>query len=300
MSNVTYVTHDKSGGIPNNTTIETELQGDGSQRQVVAIRTPSDSSPIYTSNRLNYLSELALGNITSRTSVNKFGAAPDGVQITSTDIWDRANAAATQQIWLAPTAARVHAIVSSDAADTGFNVRVYGLTSWDTAETSELVALNGTTPVNTSNSYVIIHRMKCIYTAAKTTNAGTISATAATDSTVTALILAGNGQTEMAIYGVPSTQKALLHRWNCQIDKTTAAAVSADFRLFVNENPNVQTTGFLRKDDMSLQSTGTSAFERVYAIPPVYSGPCIIKVNAIGSAADIDGESGFDLELVTI
>jgi hypothetical protein len=160
--------------------------------------------------------------------------------------------------------------------------------------------MGGTVSVNTANSYVIIHRMKIIPTAAKTTNAGTITATAATDSTVTAVILPGDGQTEMAIYGVPSTKKALLHRWSCQIDRTSAAAVTTDFILRVNENPNVQLTGFLRKDDMSLQSTGASAHSRVYTLPPVFAGPCIIKVQAIGSAADIDGASEFDLELVTI
>ena len=290
MTSVIYTPSESplAGAVPKDTEIATHARANDS----AAIQDVWSAS--------HYFSELALGNIPGRSTVNKFGAAPDGVQSTATDIWSRANATPTQQIWLAPTAARVHAIVSSSTADTGFNVRVYGLTSWDTAETSELVALNGTTPVNTSNSYVIIHRMKCIYTAAKTTNAGIISATAVTDGTVTAIIEIGDGQTEMAIYGVPSTQKALLHRWSCGIDKTAAAVVTVDFRLLVNENPNTQTVGFLRKDDMSLQSTGTNSNTRIYPIPPVYSGPCIIKVQGIGSAADIDGESGFDLELVTI
>ena len=250
------------------------------------------------SQRGSYFSELVLGNIPGRTYVSKFGAAPDGIQTTATDIWSRANATPTQQIWLAPTAARVHALVSSSAADT-FVVQVRGLKTWDSAETSENVTLTGQTPVNTTNSYVIIHRMKCVYTAAKTTNAGTITATAADDGTVTAVILPGDGQTEMAIYGVPSIQKAILHRWTVNVDRTTAAA-AVDFTLRVNENPNIQTVGFLRKDDISLTTTGTTAHERIYMTPPVFAGPCIIKVQGIGTAADIEAESGFDLELVTI
>lgn len=150
------------------------------------------------------------------------------------------------------------------------------------------------------NSYVIIHRMKITPTAAKTTNAGIISATAATDATVTAVILAGDGQTEMAIYGVPSTQKALMYRWGCSIDKASGAAASVDFQLRVNENPNVQTTGYLRKNDMALQSTGTNAKDKVFMLPVVFAGPCIIKVQGTASAADVDASSGFDLELVTL
>ena len=251
----------------------------------------------------NYFTDLALGNIQGHYSVNKFGAAPSGAQITATDIWSRANATPTQQIWLAPTAARVHAIVSSDALDTGFNVKLWGLKTWDTAETSETVALTGQVPVNTVNSYVIIHRMKIIPTAAKPVAVGTITATAAVDNTVTALIIppAGephDGQTGMAIYGVPSTQTALLHSWYAQIDKATGVAASCDFRLRVNENPNIQTTGFLRKSDISVQSTGTNSKDRAFIIPQRYEGPCIIKIQAIASTADLDAEAGFALELV--
>jgi hypothetical protein len=254
----------------------------------------------------NYLSDVSLDNVPGRKTVNKFGASPNGIQTTLTDIWSRADATPTQQIWLAPTAARVHALVSTSAADTGFYVQVYGLTSWDTAETSELVLMAGQTPANTANSYVIIHRMKMIPTAAKTLNAGTITATAADDGTITAVInysalaSAGDGQTEMAIYGVPSTQRLLIHNWFVSLDKAAGAAVSVNWRISVNPNPNVQTTGFLRKMDASTQSTGVSALDLPFTPPLRYDGPCIIKVQAYGSAADISGFSSFDAELVTI
>lgn len=248
--------------------------------------------------------EVARGRVTGVTSVNKFGSAPDGIQTTITDIWSRANAAVTQQIWLAPTAARIHAIVSSSASDDGDpvgvgarTIRVYGLKTWDLAETSEDITLNGTTPVNTANSYVIIHRMKVLTSGATSINVGTITATAATDSTVTAVILPGDGQTEMAIYGVPSTQSFYLTRWSAAVAKN-ATAVYCSFQLRVNENPDVQTTNFIRKNDLSVLSTGSTNVEKVFTNPIKYSGPCIIKVQAEGSANDIDGKSGFDGYLV--
>lgn len=254
----------------------------------------------------DYALKVARGQISGVTSVNKFGTAPDGIQTTVTDIWSRADSAATQQIWLAPTAARIHALVSTSTNDDGNpvgtgarTIQVTGLTAWNAAETSETVTLDGTTPVNTANSYVIIHRMKVLTCGASGPNVGVITATAATDNTITALIAAGDGQTEMAIYGVPSTQDFYMTRWSCGIGKGAAAAVSASFELRVNENPDVQTVAFLRKNDFSVQSNGSTNVEKHFANPIKYAGPCIIKVQAYGSAADIDGKSGFDGYLVT-
>lgn len=250
--------------------------------------------------------EVAAGRVAGFSRVNKFGAAPNGIQTTATDIWSRADSVPTQQIWVAPTQARVHAIVSSSTSDDGNPVgvgartlRVYGLTSWTTAETSEDITLDGTTPVNTVNSYVIIHRMKVLTSGATNINVGTITATAATDSTITAVILPGDGQTEMAIYGIPSTQTIYIKRWGASIGKAGGTTVSANFKFLVNENPNVQLTNFLRKDDIDLASSGSSVLSRTYDIPPSFSGPCIVKVQATASAADIDGTSGFDGYVVT-
>ena len=253
----------------------------------------------------DYALRVARGLVTGVKSVNKFGKAPSGVQTTATDIWSRANASATQQIWLAPTAARIHAIVSSSASDDGApvgvgarTIRVYGLQTWDLAETSEDITLNGTTSVNTVNSYVIIHRMKVLTSGASSVNGGTISATAATDGTITAVILPGEGQTEMAIYGVPSIQSFYMTRWSASMGKEPTAQ-TIQFNLRVNENPNVQTTNYLLKNDINVVSTGSSFSQVLHHNPPKYSGPCIIKVQGTASTADIDAASAFDGYLVT-
>lgn len=254
----------------------------------------------------NYALNVARGLITGVSSVNKFGASPSGVQTTATDIWSRADATPTQQIWLPPTQARVHAIVSTSTDDDGSpagngarTIRVYGLTSWTTAEVSEDITLNGTGSVNTVNSYVIIHRMKVLTSGTTSINVGTISATAATDATVTAVIRPGEGQTEMAIYGVPSIQSFYLTRLCCSIDRASAVAVDADFTLLVNEAPTTNLLNYLWKHNMSLQSTGTSTACQNFQNPIKYAGPCIIKVQATGSAADIDATAAFDGYLVT-
>jgi len=250
--------------------------------------------------------EVARGLRGSTIAVSKFGRAPSGVQTTATDIWSRADATPTQQIWVQPTTARIHAIVSTAVTDvsgsTGAtSVTVYGLTSWTTAETSETVTLNGTTPVNTVSSYVIIHRM--VANASSTTtavgvNLGTISATAATDGTVTAIISIGQGQTQMAIYGIPSIQTFYLKRFFASLNDGSATT-RMDIQFRVNENPNTQRFAFINKRDLQLSNEGTSALSVNLDIPVKFVGPCIIKIQGIGSTADVDTSAGFDGYLVT-
>lgn len=257
----------------------------------------------------DFLLEVAKGNVAGHTAVNKFGHAVDGVQTTITDIWDRADATPTQQIWLAPTAARIHAITSTstnddgDPAGTGARtLRIYGLQTWSSAETSEDITMDGTSNVNTVNSYVIIHRMKVLTSGASGPNVGIITATAATDSTVTAAILASAGQTQMAIYGVPSTQTFYVMNYRASIidsGGTPGTARDVGISLVVNEFPNTQPTVFITKDNDGIANTSSASAIHEYAPPSAFAGPCIIKVQGIGSAADTNVTAGFDGILVT-
>ena len=164
------------------------------------------------------------GDFSGYTAVNKFGRSTDVDDGVNTDIWDVANANSypsaaldQQAIWVPPTTARTHQIASTSANDDGDpvgtgarTIQVYGLTGWGAAETSEVVTMNGTTDVATSSSYVIIHRMKVLTYGGSGPNVGSITATADTDDTITAMIAPGEGQTQMAIYGFPSTQTAYM------------------------------------------------------------------------------------------
>jgi hypothetical protein len=246
------------------------------------------------------------GEVPGISGVNKFGQAPDGVQTTLTDIWARADATPTQQIWLAPTAARIHALVSSDAGDDGSpvgigarTVRVYGLQTWASAETSEVVTLNGVGAVNTVNSYVIIHRMAVVTMGASGPNVGTITATAAVDGTVTAAILPAKGQTQLAIYGVPSTQTLYLTSVLFSIHDTGGTSKKLDGFLVVNPNPDVQTIGFLVKDNGGANTAGSSTYVRNYDPYFAIPGPAIVKLQGISSTADLNVTAAFDGYLVT-
>ena len=252
----------------------------------------------------DFMLNVARGLVSGMSVVHKWGRAPSGVQTSLTDIWDRADTTPTQQVWLCPTAARVHAIVSTSASDDGSpvgvgarTVVVYGLTSWSTAEVSETVTLNGVGAVNTANSYVIIHRMKVATYGASGPNVGTITATAATDSTITAAILPGNGQTEMAIYGVPSTQTAYLTEFHASMNDAGATS-RIDLQLRLCDDPASFPTVFRLSRSFQLTNTGVSAYNETFVPPLRIPGPAIIKMSGVGSAADLDASAAFDVILI--
>ena len=359
-----------------------------------------------------------MGAIGGAYAVNKYGLAVDGVQQAGSDIWDRANASATQNTWLAPTAARVHTIVSTSANDvcakgtltltgqpadtntltvgskvyvmqttltdvdgnvkigasasatidnivaainlaagagttyaasmttnadttvavngagdtmvlwdqlngliattetmdnttwggavtvagTGaVGLRVSYLPTWGTKETTEDVILHGDVGVAMTNSAVMINRMKVIDSGAQyNENAGIITATAASDSTVSAAIIVGAGQTLMAIYGIPSTQTAYLTSWHVDSHDTAnpGTATEVDFTLLVNEAPDVDPTTFLNKSNIGTLVLGNSHAHRFYNPYNAVSGPAIIKVRGVSTVDDAEGSAEFDLYLL--
>lgn len=245
---------------------------------------------------------LGMGLLDGAMAVNKYGRANAGVDASKSDIWDRADVSDTQKIWLPPTDARIHAIKSSSVADdiagTGARtIKIYGLTAWDVEESSETIEMDGTTNVNTANSYVIIHRMKLITWGTGGTNAGNITATAATDTTITAQINIAEGQTQMAIYGVPEGKTALMSSYYASVIKASSS-IGVQLSLLVNTYPNVITTGYIVKHTQGLTSEGTNYLSHDFFTPMRITGPAIIKMQAISSAANTDVNAGFNIIVV--
>jgi len=243
--------------------------------------------------------QVPAGQIDGVTGVNKFGRCTDVDQALH-DIWDIPGTAT----WVAPTAARIHDIASTSASDDGApvgvgarTIRVWGLTAWGAAEVSEDIIMNGVGNVPTQ-ALVIIHRMQVLTKGASGPNVGTITATAQVDGTITAQINIGEGQTQMAIYGVPSVRDAYLSCWYASQTKTGGAAASVDMRLLVNPEPDAELLGFLVKGTAGMISTGSTRFQHFYDPYFKVPGPAIIKVDAIASANDNDLSAGFDLYLV--
>lgn len=244
--------------------------------------------------------DLIDGKVSGCKSVNKFGRA-NNVDGNPTDIWDMANTTVDDQaIWVAPTQARIHDIASSSASDDGDpagvgarTLRIFGLTDWDTAEVSEDIVLNGTTNVPTVNAYVIIHRMRVLTKGATSANVGKIKATAQVDGSVTAEIFTGQGQTQMAIYGIPSTQVAYVMSFWAGLNKATAGDV--DVYLLENPEPDAELLNFLTKHTFGISTTGSSYVPHRFDPFSKVPGPAIIKVMGRGAPVNMDVSAGFDL-----
>ncbi len=239
-------------------------------------------------------------NTSGMSRENKFGRSTNVDSGVDTDLWDGANATDDIDIWIAPTQARIHNIASSSASDDGDpvgvgarTIEVFGLTSWSTVEVGEIIELNGVGNVPTVNSYVIIHRMRVLTKGATSINVGVITATAATDGTITAQINAGQGQTQMAIYGIPSGFTLYLTQIYAGILKTGSAGF-ADCSLMVNPNPDVELLNFRTEHTFGASSTGTSQPGVPFRPYKPVQGPSIVKIQANGSAGNLDVDGGFD------
>lgn len=249
--------------------------------------------------------EVAKGNVAGHFPVNKYGGNTEIATGTTADIWSRGAVGGTL-IWVAPTAARTHTIASTDANDTtggtgARTVQVYGLTDWNTHETSEIVTMDTATPP-TTGAFVIIHRMRVLTTGSGSLrNIGLITATATTDGTVTAEIPIGEGQTLMAIYGVPSTETLYLNDISAEMGKTAGgtATASVDLDLLVNCEPQTQLLAFTHKHHFGLAQTGTSGIVIPFPPPKKIEGPAIVKIQADSLSNGMDVSAWFNGATIT-
>jgi hypothetical protein len=170
--------------------------------------------------------EVSKGNVPKHSRVNKSGMNLDiDTGSFPEDLCEKGG------LWVAPTAARIHNIASSDANDTsaGTGARTIHIQGLDGsyALTSETITMNGTSNVATVNSYTIIFFMYIETAGSGLTNAGNIIATAQVDGTQTAQISIGNSsgnQTQMAIYQIPDGYKGYLNQWDAAMQQATASS----------------------------------------------------------------------------
>lgn len=247
----------------------------------------------------NLIFDIAKGNVEGHTIEHKFGQHID-VDTIPTDIWDLS----TQKIWVVPTESRYHVIVSTDVDDSGLlpsggarTLEVSGLIDWDTKERSETLILDGTSPVTTTIPFACIHRLEVLTKGSVDVNIGTITATAIGDNTITAQINPGAGQTQMAIYCLPSVQTAYVGVFVPTLsDALGQSEVLIEF--LYNPEPDVELLNFVSKSRITLRADGDSGLPIRFWVPRRFPGPGIMKVQATGTANNLAVSAMFDMILV--
>ncbi len=186
--------------------------------------------------------------------------------------------------WVPPTTARVHALVSTSVNDAsaGTGARTVLVTGYNSSRAlvSETVTLNGTTPVNTSGSYSHITEMRVLTVGSGGTTAGVITATAATDSTVTSSIpVAHNVSVVPVLYPIESGAT-----WRLE-DVTVSASNAATGDFYVSLGLRLAGETLWRRIPLfSLLDAGTTAMTREVGLT-IQTGD-IVRLDCLSSAAN--------------
>ena len=227
-------------------------------------------------------------------AVDKFAEVTLPLKDVTNDVWSPGGT------WVAPTEQRVHNLVSTDAADTfggaGAQVtRVTGLETWASPEAYWDIEMAGLGNAPTI-PLVMINRMEVVEFggSGSVANVGQIEAVAAVDLTTTSMIIAGRGQTQQSIYGVPSGYALLLKKIYGSILSGGPAARAVNFEMLLATKPETLPTVFIRKWSFGLTSNATSAHLHDFEPPRHYEGPAIVKLTAISDVNDVHVDAGFD------
>ena len=159
------------------------------------------------------------GSSPVRTGALTSGRNAD-IDVGTEDIWTQGGT------WGAPTAARTHDIVSTDANDTAAGtgartVQVTGLSAAGVSQ-SEAIAMNGVANVPTVSTYLFITSLTVLTAGSGGQNAGVITATAQVDTTVSSAIAVGENASQMCIFRVPASSVAVLYGVEAVMQNSTA------------------------------------------------------------------------------
>jgi hypothetical protein len=257
---------------------------------------PSERKAILTSVSDFYL-EVSKGSVIGHSPLLKFGRNGDidaaAVNTVGRDIWDGGVASAVD--WVPPTEARIHAIAggATDALDDvgAHTIIIFGLgPAYELQD--EILSMHptdGTTPVNTLKLYTMIHRMYVLSAGSADKNVANITATAAVDGTVTAMITANNSQTAMAIFQIPAETTCYLDLTYASLHKKGGPARLADTALMLKDFGGV----WRFQDSLAVSSDSGQTAQNPYTPPLTVPAMSYIKMVGNPTADGQDISAGF-------
>ncbi len=222
--------------------------------------------------------------------VFKFGRNVDVDSAAPEDIWDVGGAYPFPPVAATTTAVSVAA--TDTPGGTGVSeIQVEGVDA-EFNFVVETIQLAGLTPVTLQTQFFRVFRVFGLVAGSSETNDGNISVSVG--ATVVALMLAGNGQTAMAIFTVPIGQPAVILAIYGFFEAGPAGA-SATFRFLTRRPNGPWTLGFLAVLDANNPHFLHPIVGKVAEdLPPKND----IRVEVIASANNTDVAAGFDLEMI--
>jgi hypothetical protein len=238
--------------------------------------------------------EVAAGNVSDTLPLNKYGLNGDVDTAASEYLWSAGGS------FVLPTTARLHDLVSDNAADDGAPVgtgahiiEVFGLDASYNLQ-SEEVTLNGTSNVATANTYTMIHRLRVKEAGSTNSNVGTITATAQTDATVTAQIEPTVGSTQMAIYVVPNGYTFYMTQFYLTIDKSSGGAASLEVEVVQIMNVDQTTDSEIVRHDEKAHSTNNPSISHSFAPYKSFSEKSLVFIRVTTDTNNVEVSGGFD------
>ena len=236
--------------------------------------------------------EIARGNVSGMSSVNKFGRNSSIAAAATEEIWDGSVA------YTFPTTATITHIRT--AADTpamdGLVVEVQGLNAtWDlTVQNVTIDAATSTdTEVALGTALIRVFRMKVLANVV-TTNDIWLGATGVAAATANAIIQTGNNQTLMAIYTVPNGKTAYMTAFYANVNPATNLdPTSNPIKVWARDNENSYAPQLKHTSGLTVGN-----IQHNYDPYPKFTQKTDIYITASPVGKAVDVSAGFDLILV--
>lgn len=206
--------------------------------------------------------EVALDLVSNYGYILKFGRNPD-IDAGPEDVWGYGGTYTGFPNAFTPETVDISSSDTNDtSAGTGARtVRISGLkSSTSTAYETEDLTLNGTTKVTSSNTWWRVNRAYVLTAGSGGTNAGNITVqSTTTTANIFAYIIAGEAQTQMAVYTVPHDRRIILKTGYVSIVRASGTAGSAVCTVRAREPGGV----FRAVHNVDLQTGGAPSFNFV-------------------------------------
>ena len=232
------------------------------------------------------------GNIQGVSYIHKFGLNPDVDTAAIEDIWD---VDGTKTWYDADqTLEIVSASTNDDGDPVGTGARTVTIVGLDDngAEITQTATMNGTTAVALATDLMVVYRAWVLSAGTVATNDGLITIRLASAGATQAQIIAGNGQTLMAIYQVPASKKGYLYSMTGKLLGSTVA--DATINLMVRPSGGAWNV----KEVMAIRTAGTSTFRDEYYLPIELDALSQVRMTAATSANNTIVGGSFDIVLV--